>query len=211
MGSEAPLLPLSTCGMQVDEIVAINNGDAVCSPNGNMPSFVQVPYLGSERESLRVAAQRLKELKAQTKRHHTIVGEKSTYSVTLTHSPQNRKLTSPSSTSETTDEARPQGYRNNYKQSIIENKNEYWRSKCWCEVQKRRKSRKRIEAIDLMNRFQRYDRWERTAFRKVDWKNFYDEMIVVRETRPDFVVNPVYLVVAFVFLFALLYWWLSKY
>jgi len=208
MSTEVPLLPLA-CETEMDElVVAINNdNNGGCAPNGNMPTFVQVPYL-SERDSLRIAAQRLKELKAQTKRHHTIVGEKSTYSVTLTHSPQTRKMIS---SPETTDEARPQGYRNNYKQSIIENKNEYWRSKCWCEVQKRRKSRKHIEAIDLMNRFQRYDRWERTAFRKVDWKKFYDEMIAVRETRPDFVVNPIYLVIAFVLLFALLYWWLSKY
>jgi len=196
-----PLLPL--CGDVID--------DGIPTAGCDSPSYAidVVPFMNVSDESLRLAAQKLKDLKAQTRRHHTVVGEKSTYSVTLTHSPSTRKLLHSESADD--NKARHQGYRNNYKQSVIENKNEYWRSKCWCEVQKRRKARKRIDAIDLMNRFQRYDRWERTAFRKVDWKKFYDEMVLVNETRPDFVVNPIYLAVAFLVLFGLLYWWLSKY
>lgn len=64
--------------------------------------------------------------------------------------------------------------RNDYLRSVAENKNEYWRRMCWCEVQKKRRSP--VAAVELRTRFERYDRWERKNFRQVDWKTFYDEM-----------------------------------
>jgi hypothetical protein len=102
-------------------------------------------------------------------------------------------------------------FRNNYKQSVIENKNDYWRRMCWCEVQKRRKSRTTITSIDLRSRFERYDRWERKDFRRVDWKTFYDEMRLEKPSKPDEGVgNPKFLGGVFVIMFMLFYCLISS-
>jgi len=102
-------------------------------------------------------------------------------------------------------------FRNNYKQSVIENKNDYWRRMCWCEVQKRRKSRTTITSIDLRSRFERYDRWERKDFRRVDWKTFYDEMRLEKPSKPDeWLGNPKFLGGVFVIMFMLFYCLISS-
>ena len=102
-------------------------------------------------------------------------------------------------------------FRNNYKQSVIENKNDYWRRMCWCEVQKRRKTRTTITSIDLRSRFERYDRWESKDFRRVDWKTFYDEMRLEKPSKPDeWLGNPKFLGGVFVVMFMLFYFLIAS-
>lgn len=98
------------------------------------------------------------------------------------------------------------GFKNDYRDSIIENKNDYWRRMCWCEIQKKRKSRSTVVAIDLRSRFERYDRWERKDFRSVNWKAFYDEMRHEKASKPDeWLGDPRFLAAIFVIMFAIFY------
>jgi hypothetical protein len=97
-------------------------------------------------------------------------------------------------------------FRNDYRESVIENKNDYWRRMCWCEIQKKRKSRSTVVAIDLRSRFERYDRWERKDFRSVNWKAFYDEMRREKTSKPDeWLGDPRFLAAIFVIMFAIFY------
>jgi hypothetical protein len=95
---------------------------------------------------------------------------------------------------------------NNHARSIIESKNEYWRTMCWCELQKRRKTRTTVASIELRSRFERYDRWERKNFRIVDWKTFYDEMRHEKPKKPEeWLGDPTFLICGFVLMFVLFY------
>lgn len=95
---------------------------------------------------------------------------------------------------------------NSYRDSIIENKNDYWRRMCWCEIQKKRKSRSTVVAIELLARFERYDRWERKDFRSINWKTFYDEMRREKPLKPgEWLGDPRFIGAVFVVMFFFFY------
>ncbi len=104
-------------------------------------------------------------------------------------------------------------FRNNYKLSVIESKNDHWRRLCWSELQKKR-TRTKLEEIELLDRFKRYDRWEMTDFTTVDWKRFYTEMRNYKSTVKggDWSGDPIYLLCGvFFFMSILLYFVLASY
>eukprot|EP01087_Luapelamoeba_hula_P013231 TRINITY_DN3786_c0_g1_i1.p1 TRINITY_DN3786_c0_g1~~TRINITY_DN3786_c0_g1_i1.p1 ORF type:complete len:198 (+),score=39.01 TRINITY_DN3786_c0_g1_i1:142-735(+) len=101
-------------------------------------------------------------------------------------------------------------YRNNYRQSVIQHKQEYWKHKCWCEVQKTRKTRPRLEAFKVLDRYERLDRWEQKKLcEKVDWQAFYEEMRANNAPRPHPLVaalsRPSCMLPTFAVVFAFLY------
>lgn len=79
-----------------------------------------------------------------------------------------------------------------YEVAVDRHKNAYWRSKCWAEVCKQRRSSKE-EGIGLLYTFQQYDRWEMSGYHKVDWKEFFEEISAAQnfiEADPDIFQNP---------------------
>lgn len=79
-----------------------------------------------------------------------------------------------------------------YRDSVVAEKNRYWRSRCWSEIWRLQdalgseggcgavedadRRRRRAELVELLAAFERRDRWEQTAFCRVDWREFYLEM-----------------------------------
>eukprot|EP01089_Gocevia_fonbrunei_P021041 TRINITY_DN79_c0_g1_i1.p1 TRINITY_DN79_c0_g1~~TRINITY_DN79_c0_g1_i1.p1 ORF type:complete len:142 (-),score=16.07 TRINITY_DN79_c0_g1_i1:64-489(-) len=64
-----------------------------------------------------------------------------------------------------------------YQATIVEHKNEYWRMKCWTEIQKKRKSRaNNLKSFESLNKWHQYDRWDQKGLMKVEWEQFYEEL-----------------------------------
>jgi len=108
------------------------------------------------------------------------------------------------------DSKRQRVFRNNYRLSVEEEKKDYWKRKCWCEVQKKRSKRSTLEAFTLLDQYQRYDRWEAKNFASVDWQEFYTD--ITSPHRPLVVlVRPGVLAAGFVMLFLIVYLLLLKF
>eukprot|EP01088_Endostelium_zonatum_P000715 TRINITY_DN1095_c0_g1_i1.p1 TRINITY_DN1095_c0_g1~~TRINITY_DN1095_c0_g1_i1.p1 ORF type:complete len:137 (+),score=25.58 TRINITY_DN1095_c0_g1_i1:197-607(+) len=102
-----------------------------------------------------------------------------------------------------------------YKLTVFEHQREYWRMKCWDEVHSQVRDKNNV-AHEVLDKYNRLQRWDENQLMKVDWKEFYGEVMknkrAIAQAKEDkleadkmalskFQINPKLLVLAFIVIF----------
>lgn len=103
-----------------------------------------------------------------------------------------------------------------YLASITQHKNEYWRMKCFCEIQKKRKTRDNMKSFELLNKWHQYDRWESKSLMAVDWQQFYEELTHEEKKKKETIeylqkllTHPIFFAAGFIVLFCIMFLFIS--